>query len=156
MTVPHTSHSLLNVISTHTLTWSVTTLLSFLSEHPVISTHTLTWSVTIFGYVYAVMFCISTHTLTWSVTRKDKDLIRYVQNFNSHAHVERDTCTLHTLQAPPNFNSHAHVERDWALRHPILPVAISTHTLTWSVTNGSHQQQFRINISTHTLTWSVT
>ena len=33
-----------------------------------------------------------------------------------------------------NFNSHAHVERDSALLSPFVPVLISTHTLTWSVT----------------------
>ena len=55
-----------------------------------ISTHTLTWSVTI----YAVMKCI------------------YVQDFNSHAHVERDLSIIDVLPTP----------------------FISTHTLTWSVT----------------------
>ena len=34
-------------ISTHTLTWSVTWILSFLFFCRQISTHTLTWSVTI-------------------------------------------------------------------------------------------------------------
>ena len=34
-------------ISTHTLTWSVTTLFCFLRHKMTISTHTLTWSVTL-------------------------------------------------------------------------------------------------------------
>ena len=80
-----------NVISTHTLTWSVTwedfdfTLnkLNFNSHAHVerdvkyfvtpftnkISTHTLTWSVTNPKGEYWNYFYISTHTLTWSVTR---------------------------------------------------------------------------------------
>ena len=33
-------------ISTHTLTWSVTSLLAGITTSRVISTHTLTWSVT--------------------------------------------------------------------------------------------------------------
>ena len=35
-------------------------------------------------------------------------------------------------------------------------VTISTHTLTWSVTYIQSQPDVRIDISTHTLTWSVT
>ena len=55
-----------------------------------ISTHTLTWSVTqrSNGKTYAV--CISTHTLTWSVTIDKVGRMIFVDNFNSHAHVERD------------------------------------------------------------------
>ena len=34
------------VISTHTLTWSVTSMLNSISHVSKISTHTLTWSVT--------------------------------------------------------------------------------------------------------------
>ena len=77
-----------------------------------------------------------------------------------------------------HFNSHAHVERD--IKEASKPVVkvISTHTLTWSVTqsngiapisNGNFNSHahverdifvkvfdFAIFISTHTLTWSVT
>ncbi len=34
---------------------------------------------------------ISTHTLTWSVTIMVKDYQENYADFNSHAHVERDT-----------------------------------------------------------------
>ena len=34
------------------------------------------------------------------------------QNFNSHAHVERDHFRLYQLLILADFNSHAHVERD--------------------------------------------
>ena len=79
------------------------------------------------------------------------------QDFNSHAHVERDQpykisddiseISTHTLtwsvtgnshyyiSVVHNFNSHAHVERDFSLvKTEIREQAISTHTLTWSVT----------------------
>ena len=56
-------------------------------------------------------------------------------NFNSHAHVERDVYidNLHRLYT--NFNSHAHVERDMRFEETAAETNISTHTLTWSVTN---------------------
>ena len=37
-------------------------------ENMTISTHTLTWSVTSYDIVYNGVTVISTHTLTWSVT----------------------------------------------------------------------------------------
>ena len=76
------------------------------------------------------------------------------------------------------FNSHAHVERDMLLSALLIPSKISTHTLTWSVTDdnlvvGRCNKDFNSHahverdaimfpsyvyffISTHTLTWSVT
>ena len=76
--------------------------------------------------------------------------------FNSHAHVERDSNCTECFCNALNFNSHAHVERDWhdleEERHEI----ISTHTLTWSVTNEQPTADVQEVISTHTLTWSVT
>ena len=33
-----------------------------------------------------------------------------------------------------NFNSHAHVERDDVTYEQVMRLGISTHTLTWSVT----------------------
>ena len=62
------------------------------NEYKVISTHTLTWSVTIKSTNgFYIHYNISTHTLTWSVTPDclDKNFDKF--NFNSHAHVERDT-----------------------------------------------------------------
>ena len=59
-----------------------------------------------------LMNLISTHTLTWSVTLQPWWLPPMCQNFNSHAHVERDGNTLDVLCDTANFNSHAHVERD--------------------------------------------
>ena len=57
-------------ISTHTLTWSVTSYLSLAYDNIDISTHTLTWSVTQREKALPFMINISTHTLTWSVTAR--------------------------------------------------------------------------------------
>ena len=57
-----------NVISTHTLTWSVTFTIPKREELKNISTHTLTWSVTARLVQKSRRTRISTHTLTWSVT----------------------------------------------------------------------------------------
>ena len=82
------------------------------------------------------------------------------------------------IEGHANFNSHAHVERD--NHRPIFEdnLSISTHTLTWSVTDLAaalwtctefqltrsrgawlfifHEPIESYHISTHTLTWSVT
>ena len=55
-----------------------------------------------------------------------------------------------------HFNSHAHVERDGYSVYLIQTKGISTHTLTWSVTQKTAERNDGIDISTHTLTWSVT
>ena len=77
-----------------------------------ISTHTLTWSVTAAETSQYSSFVISTHTLTWSVTPRSAEQAKKPTNFNSHAHVERDTSDLVVIAI----------------------FEISTHTLTWSVT----------------------
>ena len=79
-------------------------------------------------------FDISTHTLTWSVTLAQCVYINVAENFNSHAHVERDR----------------HIMLKYNVRY------ISTHTLTWSVTFSEASKIDVTIISTHTLTWSVT
>ena len=86
---------MLKKISTHTLTWSVTPIKENLVADKIISTHTLTWSVTAEVCVSKVIF--------W--------------DFNSHAHVERDSCSLLLNKLVQNFNSHAHVERDVGVTH---------------------------------------
>ena len=81
------------------------------------------------------IFTISTHTLTWSVTALAVYGLYRNINFNSHAHVERDAKNSEGLTNMKNFNSHAHVERDsWFFQQYVLLPWISTHTLTWSVT----------------------
>ena len=93
--------------------------------------------------------------------------------------MERDFEFFDNEMYIPNFNSHAHVERDQRfLRASNHFCIISTHTLTWSVTQEDSQIEIKITnfnshahverdysdvfkqsfnkISTHTLTWSVT
>ena len=70
--------------------------------------------------------------------------------------MERDTTTIHDEYIASNFNSHAHVERDVVWRVAGVTPAISTHTLTWSVTFVTQREKIILTISTHTLTWSVT
>ncbi len=77
-------------------------------------------------------------------------------NFNSHAHVERDEYGRAKRGRPQDFNSHAHVERDAPSYRDYRQASISTHTLTWSVTNLIIADYTLSVISTHTLTWSVT
>ena len=79
-----------------------------------------------------------------------------LDNFNSHAHVERDRIVVTSQLFFLNFNSHAHVERDQRSNGKTYAVCISTHTLTWSVTNVVNLLEMYNTISTHTLTWSVT
>ena len=79
---------------------------------------------------------ISTHTLTWSVTPALMILWIKSKNFNSHAHVERDIKLYSATHWLRYFNSHAHVERDLhEATYQQKYYNISTHTLTWSVTN---------------------
>ena len=77
-------------------------------------------------------------------------------NFNSHAHVERDMCGT-------NFGNGAKISTHtltWSVtqkyRKIVTYIWISTHTLTWSVTWINEYNKKCIDISTHTLTWSVT
>ena len=62
---------------------------------------------------YSIRIYISTHTLTWSVTIVHKLKITVENNFNSHAHVERDRDVDMFQKCICYFNSHAHVERDF-------------------------------------------
>ena len=78
------------------------------------------------------------------------------KNFNSHAHVERDVFAFFFGVCIVHFNSHAHVERDVGSSSVGSSSVISTHTLTWSVTSAPFVRSHAFRISTHTLTWSVT
>ena len=164
-----------------------------------ISTHTLTWSVTL---PVTLALCLGLFQLTrsrgawhnqnalwlfWRVFQLTRSRGAWLSassklpssiNFNSHAHVERDSwlyinillakISTHTLTWSVTpfiivitcsflyFNSHAHVERDAADSQPLFAVCISTHTLTWSVTFYPACGKISQRISTHTLTWSVT
>ena len=71
--------------------------------------------------------------------------------------MERDNEMIGESAVVNDFNSHAHVERDLYQHLTLLSqFDISTHTLTWSVTAAGVIREPRRMISTHTLTWSVT
>ena len=122
------------MISTHTLTWSVTTAVLFHAVQLIISTHTLTWSVTggLITLWFFGRFQLTRSRGAWQQTIICNDL---KQHFNSHAHVERDCYILRwwpihwlfqltrsrgawpqgvfkQITTGFDFNSHAHVERD--------------------------------------------
>ena len=104
---------LVSNISTHTLTWSVTSLCYFSILRWEIFQLTRSrgaWqgmSIEFIGY-----FGISTHTLTWSVTYY---LIRNGWNVLFQLTRSRGAWrkTYAVCEQEINFNSHAHVERDW-------------------------------------------
>ena len=101
-----------NDISTHTLTWSVTPNVSSLNAKRRISTHTLTWSVT-----------------TFLVTRNENigfQLTRSRGAWPCKNHVHR---TCQQFQLTRSRGAWLNV----ALKNSATN-AISTHTLTWSVT----------------------
>ena len=50
--------------------------------------------------------------------------------------MERDRFSYYRVEEKLNFNSHAHVERDEKVKIIVFHFRISTHTLTWSVTEG--------------------
>ena len=99
-------------------------------NHAFISTHTLTWSVTFLVRSIALHLTISTHTLTWSVTQVGTLDCMHDQNFNSHAHVERDGNDAATVAPTIHFNSHAHVERD------VVPVTSTPLILIFQLTRS--------------------
>ena len=59
---------------------------------PGISTHTPAWGVTVDHVAPLCGDCfISTHTPAWGVTWEDSDIYSYIDHFNSHARVGRDS-----------------------------------------------------------------
>ena len=123
----------------------------------IISTHTLTWSVT------CDEICIQHQNLYFnSHAHVERDVIivslplKYL-NFNSHAHVERDASWINKIVAKFDFNSHAHVERDSS---PIVNAYGVVYFNSHAHVERDALLKFSlcqiIGISTHTLTWSVT
>ena len=98
---------------------------------------------------------ISTHTLTWSVTSGKRSGV-FSWKFQLTRSRGAWPHTFKIIKAVEHFNSHAHVERDCNHHHIFLGDSISTHTLTWSVTENRPTKSRNGVISTHTLTWSVT
>ena len=143
------------VISTHTLTWSVTSR----SET---NQRTLWFQLTRSRGAWRQWKTVYSKYVTFQLTRSRGAWLEYSDSRGQTG----------------NFNSHAHVERDLiCLKSQKIIIHISTHTLTWSVTRFVNTAevylQFQLTrsrgawrngkcckywfyISTHTLTWSVT
>ena len=165
-------------ISTHTLTWSVTSVYKSLWSAWIISTHTLTWSVTSGAprRSRSGRFQLTRSRGAW---REVDPHLKDKRDFNSHAHVERDIADEYGYEKYSRFQL-TRSRGAWRAENgnDYFAVIISTHTLTWSVTCkekgftiwichfNSHAHVERDaslgefeadqNISTHTLTWSVT
>ena len=99
-------------------------------------------------------------------------------NFNSHAHVERDSKLAKQVADDLNFNSHAHVERDCRMNCGNRKVCyfnshahverdegyVIAEISLYNFNSHAHVERDRsvccvvapVPISTHTLTWSVT
>ena len=67
--------------------------------------------------------------------------------------------THYFLIISPNVRISTHT-LTWSVTNSVIAfrtiTLISTHTLTWSVTSTADEHADREKISTHTLTWSVT
>ena len=125
-------------ISTHTLTWSVT------CGHilpPPLKGFQLTRSRGAWRLRFSLFLILQDFNSHAHVERDDwNSLIIYLLlHFNSHAHVERDQILMGFTLILLDFNSHAHVERDAVVVLSIGQIFISTHTLTWSVTISSNR-----------------
>ena len=165
-------------ISTHTLTWSVTTInigWCFIYYTFQLTRSRGAWQPSQFPCRISRWFQLTRSRGAWQCS---VEKFSNAGNFNSHAHVERDPTSGVQVCTLSHFNSHAHVERDlWRAVFSWI-VLISTHTLTWSVTlqrcnfknfvcyfnSHAHVERdsivkkgtYSLRISTHTLTWSVT
>ena len=105
------SISIKTAISTHTLTWSVTAVLSLIGTFIGFQ---LTRSRGAWRQIWAVGYGLVEFQLTRSrgAWLLSSEYIYFYNDFNSHAHVERDPCGDLQQRYVENFNSHAHVERD--------------------------------------------
>ena len=100
----------------------------------IISTHTLTWSVTFINFPTHITYKISTHTLTWSVTR-----ILRQQGSNWKFQLTRSRGAWLQRWYGANCWGKFQLTRSrgaWRKRckRTYIFWKISTHTLTWSVT----------------------
>ena len=124
---------ILQKISTHTLTWSVTCTANPCKTYAKfqLTRSRGAWQVAFYLLLAYRIFQLTRSRGAWLVKITFTEL---VSNFNSHAHVERDRRQYRSFTNSGHFNSHAHVERDLreVFRHSQF--FISTHTLTWSVT----------------------
>ena len=170
--------AIVDSISTHTLTWSVTCILSelcggrhnfnshahverddIISKPPntsQISTHTLTWSVTglLRAHAWTLRFQLTRSRGAWlfiSVTEKRPCRFQLTRSRGAWLLVQ----LCHNCRWG-NFNSHAHVERDVKCCGCVgRQCNFNSHAHVERDLNMWFDYPVH-RISTHTLTWSVT
>ena len=142
-------------ISTHTLTWSVTILqiLTLRTLRFQLTRSRGAWLATGTNYQEASAFQLTRSRGAWL---NDGGYTTFTPEFQLTRSRGAWLVSLMKLSDLSNFNSHAHVERDTMTLWSWRATQISTHTLTWSVTPFHYNHSFFHTISTHTLTWSVT
>ena len=149
-------------ISTHTLTWSVTGEVEDSSKpaifqltrsrgawHPACGEWRAVYDFNSHAHVErdvwdnsrVSMWRISTHTLTWSVTALFKEDVETSKFQLTRSRGAWPQVGAHYAHSMEHFNSHAHVERDTTASQKHSSSFISTHTLTWSVTNLQWREQ---------------
>ena len=125
-------------------------------EKVMISTHALTWSATCAEMMLKRGLGISTHALTWSATLfcpLSRDRFQFQLTRSRGA---RRVYNAYRRRQQYNFNSRAHVERDSSGGNYTDSAGISTHALMWSATRPSLRAVTECRISTHALMWSAT
>ena len=138
-------------ISTHTLTWSVTTLKKIFglriydfNSHAHVERDLYHWN----SLHRTCRFQLTRSRGAWLETSSFYDGENKFQLTRSRGawpfKIKKENIVY-------NFNSHAHVERDILTIYIILQAWISTHTLTWSVTHlhymGNSPQGFQLTRS---------
>ena len=101
-----------------------------------ISTHTLTWSVTSPAIltVSSLQFQLTRSRGAWRVVGKEVEYL--IGNFNSHAHVERDHIFHYMVNLINTFQlTRSRGAWQGLCKFCVVHCQISTHTLTWSVTH---------------------
>ena len=149
MTFPPLIFYCIWIISTHTLTWSVTTTYYRLAYDSGISTHTLTWSVTgdLNYKLVRTWFQLTRSRGAWP-TGNEKTVHEFTFQLTRSRGAWQQRCGCHV--ATDDFNSHAHVERDKPHHFMTEKINISTHTLTWSVTYfWRKRMEYRKNFNSH-------
>ena len=121
-----------------------------------ISTHTLTWSVTTCRIYQLINVHISTHTLTWSVTRRKRS-----RNSRERFQLTRSRGAWHHPLIFVFLRLSFQLTRSRGAWHYMIKSAKKWYIFQLTRSRGAWPKwawvKFQIlNISTHTLTWSVT
>ena len=117
----------------------------------IISTHTLTWSVTSVPQLLVIFLQFQLTRSRGAWLWQAEEVIREQQFQLTRSRGAWPLEYSDSRGQTGNFNSHAHVERDWnSFQWDYIPMIISTHTLTWSVTfHNFHRTHHIQNFNSH-------